>query len=275
MNQNKIPAAPTLGSPPTLPKKRHLDCNTVFIDESGAGANKRSKDNFWVSAGVCAKFEDHDEITESLFEMKKKCLRLYNQELKGGATSKSNLNPDITKEDVAKELGNIISKHGLKVWVISTRYSDRIQNSNFIPSNGKVVMAKDVSRGLLLERLSGYVEYYGGSDQRYQLVWDLSDQQEMSHFSHTISEYVNPHNNKKVCPEIIPYLLAGLSHEWAELQIADVISNFALNYSAHPRYDDVDVDVEKAIAFEKHIHPKLCCNANGRIDGVGWKMYDY
>jgi len=95
----------------------------VFIDESGTGADRRSKDNYWVSAGVCAKFEDHDEITESLFGMKKKCLRLYNQELKGGSTAKSNLNPGITKEIVAEELGRIVSKHELKVWVVATKYS--------------------------------------------------------------------------------------------------------------------------------------------------------
>jgi len=249
-----------------------MKCSTVFIDESGAGAHKESKDNFWVSAGVCANFEDHDKITESLFEMKKRCMRLYNQELKGGSTSKSNLNPEITKETVAEELGRIVSKYGMKVWVVATRYSHKIPTSNFIPSNGKVVQAKDVSRELLLERLSGYAEYYG-SDRKYQLIWDLSDHQEMCHFSRTISEYVNPHSKKKFHSAIIPYLLAGLSHEWAELQIADVIANFALNYSAHGIYKDVDE--EKAKAFEKHLYPKLCSNAYGVIEGVGWKMYDY
>lgn len=64
------------------------------------------------------KFEDHDKVTDSVYEMKKKCMRLYNQELKGGSTSKSNLNLGITKEDIAKELGKIMHKYKLKAWVI-------------------------------------------------------------------------------------------------------------------------------------------------------------
>lgn len=249
-----------------------MGCNTVFIDESGEGTDKKRMDNFWVSAGVCARFEDHDNITESLCEMKKKCLRLYNQELKGSSTSPSRLNKGVTKEDVAREIGEVISKNGLRVWVTSTRYSNRIPISNFIPSNKKNIQAKDVSRELLMERISGYAEYYG-KNEKYQLIWDLSDQQEMSHFSRTISEYVDPHNKKKVHPSIIPYLLAGLSHEWAELQIADVVSNFALSYSAYALY--ADADEEKAKAFGRYIYPKLLANADGKIDGIGWKKYDY
>jgi len=249
-----------------------MECNTVYIDESGEGTNKRKKNNFWVSTGVCVKSEDHDKIADSLLGMKKKCLRLYNQELKGNYTSKSRLNCGVTKEDVAMELSELISKHGLKVWVASTKYSEKILTSKFIPSNGKHIKAKDVSRELLLERVSGYIEHHSEKG-KYQLVWDLSDTQEMQHFSRTISEYVNPHSNKKLHSDMIPYLLAGLSHEWAGLQIADVISNYALNYSAYNIYDDADV--EKAKAFEKHIYPKLCCNVSGQIKGIGWKRYNF
>jgi len=248
-----------------------MDCSTVFIDESGAGASKASKDNFWISVGVCAKFRDHENIAQSLFEAKERCLRLYNQELKGGSTSKSNLNPGVTKEDIAKEMGVIIKKYRLVVWVVSTKYTPHIPSSNFIPSNGKVVQAKDVSRELLLERISGYVEQ-NRNNVSYQLVWDLSDQQEMSDFSRTIAAYVNPHSDKKICSAVIPYLLAGLSHEWAELQIADVISNYALNYSARGLY--ADCDMEKADAFEAHIYPNLVSGHKG-IEGIGWKPYWY
>lgn len=151
------------------------------------------------------------------------------------------------------------------------RYSEKISSSNFIASNGKVIQAKDVSRELLMEKLSEYAERRGG-DRKHQLIWDLSDQQEMCHFSSTISEYIIPANKKKLHHSIIPYLLAGLSHEWAELQIADVISNFALNYSAHNMYDDADA--EKAEAFRKHIFPRLCSDGDGYINGTGWNVYD-
>jgi len=173
-----------------------MRCGVVFMDESGAGAGKSNKDNFWVSAAVCTKFEDHDKIADSVYETKKKCLRLYNQELKGSSTAKSNLNPGITKEDVAEEIGKIIHKYRLKVWVVSVRYSEKIPVSNFVASNGKTIQAKDVSRELLMERLSEYAKLYGDG-RKHQLTWDLSDQQEMYHFSRTISEYIVPRDNKK------------------------------------------------------------------------------
>ena len=250
-----------------------MECRTVFIDESGAGANKQSKDNFWISAGVCVKFEDHDSISDSVYEMKKRCFRLYNQELKGGSTSPSSLNSGVTKEDVAKEIGQIITQYQLKVWTVSTRYSDKILQSKFISSNGRSIQAKDVSRELLMEGLSDHAECHE-HNQKYQLIWDLSDQQEMSDFSSTISKYINPHSKKKVCNAVIPFLLAGLSHEWAELQIADVVSNYALNYSAAAkRYPDADL--MKADAFKKYIYPVLMQDANGAIEGAGWKVYDH
>lgn len=111
---------------------------------------------------------------------------------------------------------------------------------------------------------------YSGSENLYQLIWDLSDNNELAHFSAIVSSYVNPHNNKRISPLIIPHILGGLSHDWAELQIADLISNYALNYSAHGIFSDCDE--EKSDAFSKHIYPILHARG-GKIKGYGWKFF--
>jgi hypothetical protein len=70
---------------------------------------------------------------------------------------------------------------------------------------------------------------------------------------------------------IIPNILGGLSHEWPELQICDVIANFALNYIADGKFEDCIK--EKSDAFKKHIYPRLMSGIRG-IDGIGWKRYN-
>ena len=149
--------------------------------------------------------------------------------------------------------------------------SDRLSlQTKFTPSNEKHgLQAKDIARELLLERFSIKLNYEGGWDKINLLIWDLSDNNELADFSSSVGSYVNPHDKNEVNHSIIPHILGGLSHEWAELQIADLVSNYALNYVADGIYDDADQ--EKSDAFKKHIYPKLHSN-NGIIDGIGYKL---
>lgn len=101
------------------------------MDESGLGSkNADNKSNFWVSVGVSAKLDDHKAITEDLKSMRKKCMRLYDKELKGTDISPNHLNPGITKEVVAEEISAIIKKYQLVVWVTSVRMTDIVSNSS-------------------------------------------------------------------------------------------------------------------------------------------------
>jgi hypothetical protein len=118
--------------------------------------------------------------------------------------------------------------------------------------------------------MSGYVELQNQESHLYQLIWDLSDVSELIDFSAITSAYIDPHSNKALDPHIIPKLLGALSHDWVELQIADILSNFALDHIAEKR-GYPDADKEKGAAFEKHLYPLLMRSQRG-TDGIGWKL---
>ena len=247
------------------------DCFAVFIDESGTGSKCRGKANYWVSVGVLANIDDHNSITADLLELKKKTMRLYNKEMKGTDRSANHMNPGVTKENVAERLSELIKKHKLEITVTATNMSPRLNAliSKFTPSNEKKgLQAKDVSRELLLERISMMAENTSHVGRTQIIIWDLSDVGELTDFSKITESYQNPHSLKKLHSTIIPHVLGGLSHEWAELQIADLVSNYAINYIAR---NESDADPEKSKAFKKHLYPVLHSH-NRRIDGIGFKV---
>lgn len=190
--------------------------------------------------------------------------------MKGADLSANHMNPGITKQNVAEELGAIIRRNGLKVIVTACNYSYKLNTlNNYVPSNdSKGLHPKDVAREMLMEKASSIIIREMKMDEMtLLLVWDISDEEELATYSKTIKLYQLKHNNKMMIGAIIPQLLGGLSHDWVELQIADLISNFAINYIADGKYDDADR--EKSDAFRKFIYPNLCKNSNGIIDGYG------
>lgn len=243
---------------------------SIFIDESGTGSMRQNKNNLWTSAGICVDSAQHDDLSERFYDMKKECMRHYEEEMKGIKISKNHLNTGITADDVGRHVADIIKEFGLNVWVTATRWSPNLPTGKFIASNtSKGVLPKDIARELLMERISGYADMKR-EEGKYIIIWDLSDTQELDDFSRLIRAYVNPHSGKKVCPSIIPNILGGLSHEWPELQLCDIIANFALNYAADGIFKDCDM--VKSRAFKEHIFPNLM-RGRGKIVGVGWKAY--
>jgi len=247
------------------------ECFAMFIDESGTGSKSKSKTNFWVSVGVLAKIADHEPLEADLLALRKKCMRLHNKEMKGVDLSPNHFNPGITKSSVAQDLGELIRKYHLAIFVTASNMSPKLaRQTKFTPSNEKTgLQAKDIARELLLERLSIMLNYKRANTDLNLLIWDLSDNNELADFSKIIGSYRNPHDGKTPNPRIIPHLLGGLSHEWAELQIADLVANYAINYLASRHYDDADT--EKSQAFEQYLKPVLH-NRNGKITGIGLKI---
>lgn len=250
------------------------ECFALFIDESGTGSKSKSKTNFWVSVGVLAKIADHKSIEADLLTLRKKCMRLHNKEMKGVDLSPNHFNPGITKSSVAQDLGDLIKKYDLSVFVTAANMSPKLaRQTKFTPSNEKTgLQAKDIARELLLERLSIMLNYKRKDSDLNLLIWDLSDNNELADFSKIVGSYRNPHDGKTPNPMIIPHLLGGLSHEWAELQIADLVANYAINYLASGRYDDADT--EKSEAFEKYLMPALH-SRNGKTIGIGLKVMHF
>lgn len=221
--------------------------------------------------GICVDLDSHDELSIKFSKMKEECLRLYRKvEMKGSMISKNHLREGVSVEDVGMRIADIITEFDLKIWITATRGDPGISTKLFVPSNrSKGVLPKDIARELLLERISGYTGLVDNNG-KYLMIWDLSDTQELSDFSNLIENYVNPYNGKKTCPSIIPNILGGLSHEWPELQLCDLIANFSLNHLADGYFDDCDK--MKSRVFKKHIYPLLMKGENG-IDGIGWKVY--
>ena len=212
----------------------------------------------------------HGTLTTDFQEMKNRLMRNPQEELKGGIVPKHLLEGK-TAEDVAIEIADIMKKYNMNAWITGTN-RDFAKNTNryFVPSNKKSgLQAKDVARELLLERISGYVKKQNQESHIYQLIWDLSDVSELIDYSAITSNYVDPHSGRALSPQIIPKILGALSHDWVELQIADILSNYALNHIAYGKFPDADKD--KSVAFKKHLFPLLARSARG-IKGVGWKI---
>ncbi|MGE0015219.1 MAG: DUF3800 domain-containing protein [Candidatus Methanomethylophilaceae archaeon] len=244
-------------------------CKIIFIDESGAGTIKLNKNSLWVTAGILSMLDTHGTLTEDFQKMKEILMRNPSEEFKGSIVPKHLLEGK-TENDVATEISNLMRKYEMTAWITATdRNYAQGSVGTFVPSNPKKgLQAKDIARELLLERVSGYVNIQNNDSCVYQLIWDLSDVYELIDFSHVASNYVDPHNKRSLNPQIIPKILGALSHDWVELQIADVLSNFALNYIAMGKFDDADR--EKSQAFKEHLYPMLA-RSSKRRDGVGWK----
>ncbi|MGE4212299.1 MAG: DUF3800 domain-containing protein [Candidatus Methanomethylophilaceae archaeon] len=246
----------------------NLTCKIIFIDESGAGTIKLNKNSLWVTAGILSTLYTHGTLTDDFQKMKEKLMRNPLEEFKGSTVPKHLLDGK-TEGDVAIEISNLMRKYDMTAWITATDRS-YAQGSvrAFVPSNPKGLQAKDITRELLLERVSGYVNLHSDDSCIYQLIWDLSDVSELIDFSAVTSNYVNPHNNKSLNMQIIPKILGALSHDWVELQIADIFSNFALNHIAMGKF--TDADERKSQAFKEYLYPMLA-KSNKGTDGVGWK----
>jgi len=256
-----------------------VPCEMIFIDESGRGTQCKDKQMFWVTVGVRTRLDDHENITHDLDDLKEKCLKIRQKELKGAKLSKCTLKDGKTLVDIACGLAEIIQKYGITVWVMSTKKINNADKQRFMPSNKNgIVEAKDVSRELLLERISGYADIYHDNHSRYLMIWDIASLEELADFSRIVSQYSNPHSNKRMHPSIIPYILGGLSHEWPELQIADLFSNFALNYSAVQNGifgRDGEREKEKSRIFKEYLWDVLASSSLRGVNGIGFKEYGW
>ena len=248
---------------------------TLYMDESGSGSQKvDTKKNLWVSVGIAAKLDDHDAIAEDVAKLRKKVLRRSNIEFKANDLTPKRMNDGITYDDVASGVAEILKKYSMKTWVMVVPFNLHIINmSMFTPSNAKSgLQAKDVAREMLLERVSMDVDRVHTVEDKFMIIWDLSNTNELMDFSASVLAHTNPHSGKKISPIITPHILGGLSHEWAELQLADLISNFGLNYAARGKYPDCDES--KAMAFETHLYPCLQKSWWGCVKGYGWKYME-
>jgi hypothetical protein len=239
--------------------------HVVYIDESGNGGPEGNINSFWVSVGVLIPMDENHKVDSGMETVRQKHFRPHAKEVKGSIIP-HDFRAGKTADGIAEEIAGICDQVGAHIWGAATRHGT-------IPPSGypRDLLPKDTARRLLLERIDGYfARGYAGSDDCI-IVWDMSDHTELRDFSASVASFRNSYNQTALCRNIAPAVLGGLSHDWKGLQIADVVSNFALHHLGSKTWLP-DAKKSKADAFWEYFYPRLQKD-KGVTDGIGWKVW--
>jgi len=241
--------------------------HVVYIDESGNGGPAGNINSFWVAIAVLIPMDERQIIDADIGSTLKNRFRPYAKEIRG-SNIPHHLLPGQSLEDVASDVAALCDRVGAHIWGVATRHG-KPPPSNFPIPNP---LPKDIVRQFLMERINGFFQQgYLGSDDCI-IVWDISDHEELRDFSASVAAFRNAYDQTQLCPRLAPAVLGGLSHDWKGLQIADIIANFALHHLGRKKMLP-DAKKRKADAFEQKFYPRLQKNAQGVIDGIGWKVW--
>jgi len=240
--------------------------HALYIDESGNGARLQNINSLWVSAGVAISFEKLADVSSGVLSILRShfipgCKELHACDVPHRLLRTS------TIASLAEDIGHLLDDVNADVWMTTTRY-----DSHPIPGLPSDAPAKAKARQFLFERVNMHLDDYGHADGQYLIVWDLSDPQELTDFSASVAHFYNPHNGNNISSRLAPAVLGGLSHDWAGLQLADVIANYALHYVGH-QLGLTKCHPEKAAAFRQHLYPRLMEGPYGSCVGYGWKTW--
>jgi hypothetical protein len=239
--------------------------HAIYIDESGNGSNEPGINRYWVSTAVAVPFDQTGIMDSGVKAILSNHFRAGEVELKG-TTIPHRLRRTATSSLVANDVASLLDKIGAHAWVTGT--SSGINIPPGVPST--CTMAKDIARHLLFERLNGFLLNGYCMPGSFLIIWDISNQQELKEFSASVSVFRNAFTQTPLCPRLAPAVLGGLSHDWSGLQIADMISHFALHNVGRDK-GAVDARVDKASDFLTYFKPRLQRDAYGNL--VGWKIW--
>lgn len=239
--------------------------NVLYIDESGNGGFQGNINSFWISVGVLIPMDEYQSIESGMEAIRVRYFRAHADEVKGSSVPHDMLRGTSVR-DLAEDVGKLCDQVGAHIWVAGTR-----QGTTPPPSYPSDLSPKNTARRLLLERINGYFDKgYAGNDDCI-IVWDISDHTELKDFSKSVADFKNAFSNKGLCKSLAPAVLGGLSHDWKGLQIADIVSNFALHCVGRNIWLP-DAKVEKSDAFKKSYYPRLQKD-KGVTKGIGWKYW--
>ena len=240
--------------------------HVVFIDESGICAPGGKISSLWISAAVAVPLERARDLQSQLEQVKRANFLPRMGELKG-TVMRQNLLRGRSLEVAAAEVSGLLSTFNAHVWVVATRRGCR----TLAGTRASLTSPKGIARQLLLERINGFLNLGHYDPASWLIVWDVSDVQELRDFSHSVSIFENAFTGDSINPRLFPLVLGGLSHDWAALQLVDVVSHLAL----HRRGADLglgETNAAKADLFTRYVYPHLQRDAGGRC--VGWKTWD-
>lgn len=251
-----------------MPDLSHI----VWIDESGNGRRTASGQpvvgiqSLWISVAVGFRWNQIPNVRARVETILRDRFRNRCSELKASHIRRY-LPPEFSCDHVAFDVSQIVQELDGHVWITGTRAGSKVM---FRHPKGEKAEAKDKTRQLLIERISGYASPRFFEPSTWVIVWDVDDAGSLGEFSAAVGAFRNRISGYPLPSAIAPYMLGALSHEWSPIQIADVYANFAL----HKVGIDLglpDAKAERASAFAKYLHPTLQRDNSGKI--VGWKIW--
>lgn len=238
--------------------------HAFFIDESGNGGANKDLNWFVVSTAVSVALDEKDNLDSLVANIIGTYLRPGCKEIHGSEIP-HRLRSGISIRDFGIEIAKAIKSVNADIWITCTHHG--INPLPGIPSNST---AKDIVRQLLFERLSGFLDAGYCDPGRFFIIWDLSEPQELNDFSAAVVKFRNPVSGKTVNPRLVPAVLGGLSHDWAGLQIADIVSNYCLHFVASAERIP-NCHPEKSKTFYDVFHPLLKTDSMG--NKIGFKEW--
>jgi hypothetical protein len=240
--------------------------HALYIDESGNGSNEKGINRYWISTAVAVAFDQTATVDLGVKNILINYFRIGELELK--ATSiPHRLNPPSTSAMVANDVAALLDKVEAHVWVTGTHSGVNVPPGVKIGSP----MAKEIARQLLFERVNGFLLNGYCKPGHFLTVWDISNQQELQEFSKSVADFRNAFTKTPLCPRLAPAILGGLSHDWSGLQIADMISHYALHHVGVVDGIALDARKDKSDDFLRYFKPRLQTDMMGNC--VGWKIW--
>lgn len=239
--------------------------HVVFIDESGNSQPGSSIQSLWATVAIAIPFERVRDLEVPVHELRTRNFRSRVKEIKGSLVPHELL-ANRTVDDLYRESANILSQYGAHVWATLSRFGCVPPPGFSVPN----ASTKQIVRQLLLERVNGFLNLGNYRPFSWLMVWDVSDVQELTDFSDSVAKFTNAFSGEPLNERLFPLILGGLSHDWAGLQLADLVSNGALHRFGHELHLP-DASPSKAAAFDSHLFSTLQKTRAGAI--VGWKVW--
>src|SRR5438445_1945131 len=152
--------------------------HAVFVDESGIGAKMNHVNNLWVSVAVAVPFAQKAQLDVGLLTLRAANCLPGVKELKGSGLP-HDLLPKGSMFSVAKDLAALLKQVQAHTSVVAS-HGGVNSPPEFPMANPRT---KDIVRQLLLDRLNGFLVAGYCQPDDFLLIWDITDQQELSDFS--------------------------------------------------------------------------------------------
>ncbi len=246
----------------------HSYTHAVYVDDAGRGLGTETGINKnFTCAAIEVDLEKHHDFAEGLRKIKQSHLRPSARILRGSRLGAS-LNGRSSEEDVLSDISQLFSSCTVHGWVMAVQHDSQALG----PGGNGVRPAVATGRQLLIERLNGYLRLWFSQGGRRMVVMDHGLQHELRKLAHSIGAFQSPEEGVDLHHNFGSAPLSGRREEWVALQASDLVAHYALHHSSHA-WGVPEASESKADLFRRYILPNLDRNAQGRVAGIGYKLW--